>query len=208
MAAGKAAVEESLYCHSLDNGLKFSDACIISAHGALVPNSSFIVPQPMTLFFYSPAGASVRSVNVEIPDGGWMRSDILGVLSGDNQPVDRKNGGDRCEDYTLAKLEKSEGSVVAGRSPSGYDDLQTMLAMSWANRPARIKDIITIRNRRGLSNPTLSYVLNRLMANNRTYAEVHCIFCRIDPRAFHHLPPRVMVPRSGSDTDSDTDSDI
>ncbi len=155
------------------------DHLLISAHGGYMdlwgPLKSNIirVPEWTQLYFYAAHGSTIR-------DPG-----VYNILKGNFQVSETVGSGGSVTNYELSKYQGSHGnenetyasiSANIDQNNGVLEDVQ-----SGANKSRNYAfrfDVLTVRNRRFRSDPTLSDVFAALAENNYRYENIHCSFCR------------------------------
>ena len=176
-----------------------SKDCVISAHGGFISgNSTFTVPQGVTIDFYGPHGAAMIDPNID----DYMRK------SGDAMPVERATAGSQCRNYYLSKYQGAHAGQSGKEVVETYDDLHARVTItdralaSHANtvmqasqvgaanpeRAAIAKsqierirggNILTIRNRWNiLLGVTLKDAIDEARKAFPAMTDFHCLFCR------------------------------
>ena len=131
-------------------GSAISRKLVITSHGGYFPGLFFKPPIKTELVFYG-------------PDGQFLRDPRVGMVVDQNvQEYERISNGGTARDYKLMKFsDDSYPNLLYSAKYAGVDILS--VRKRW--RPDRWM-------------PSLSDVFKLLEANNYTYAEVHCVFCR------------------------------
>jgi hypothetical protein len=158
---------------------RYARGCVISAHGGQAEGyKTFSVPDRTKLFFYT-------------PEGGILKADLVPMSRGKYEAFEVVKGGQRCRDYSLSKFQGAKH----GGGQEDYEYIRTKMHagyMAAVMKQSGFKqsdidgvlqddvkmDVVTIRNRRFHSDPTLSEVIDALEANGYFYREIHCSFCR------------------------------
>jgi hypothetical protein len=157
-------------------GTKRNTKAVISAHGAQTWSSSgFKVPDTVTLWFYQPNGYLLQ-------DPG-----LINVIYDEVKPKEHVTGG-KYQDYSLSKYQgaKHGSEAESYKNIPAFGITETELTelgwtkeqLSTMKRPRDDLDIITIRNRRMRSDPTLKEVIKEVTAAGYAYTDYYCSFCR------------------------------
>jgi hypothetical protein len=97
-----------------------------------------------------------------------------------SSPIETAKGGQMVRNYVLSKFQGSHGA-----RGEDYDVIKSVIEKnrreeSETDGPGTF-DVLTIRHRRGRTNPSLSSVLEMLEVTQLKYASIVCSFCRCTP---------------------------
>ncbi|WP_237213835.1 putative adhesin [Falsiroseomonas oryziterrae] len=177
-----------------------STDCIISAHGGfMAENSSFKVPDGLTLYFYGPHGAALLDPGTTTFYGRMHEAESVEVI----------RGGQDCRNYLLSKYQGAHAGSTGTETVETYAQLSQKVSQTDTTRgllfnqmmkaasidspnTQRVKQnmtelknrlrgasILTIRNRWDIVfGVPLSDALKALRKEAPSIREVHCLFCR------------------------------
>lgn len=162
-----------------------SDHLLISAHGGFLNlggplgSKNFSVPAWARLHFYAPHGSTIANPG------------IYDIMKGEYQVLESAGPGDRITNYGLSKFQGRHGDPNETYTSIGQDVARNADQLSYqeeimtsgrAKGPGRNFafnfDVLTIRNRRLRSDPTLKEALDTLDRHGFRYENIHCSFCR------------------------------
>ncbi|WP_293934916.1 putative adhesin [Iodobacter sp.] len=182
MPAGKRALNDQLYVFSNNNGNRHHNAAMITAHG-----EQLLFGSTLSRTFTVPAGTGISFF---APHGSTLTTTFYNCGRGANRPVgvvEIINAGAQCHDYNLTKFEGYHCNGVTGiatldkiidccydgQRGLSYDNLETLV-----EDPTVDVDVITVRNRWGCRDMTLSRLIFQLINAGYHYNEIYCSFCR------------------------------
>lgn len=158
---------------------EYTRDCVITCHGAQVDGyKTFLVP-------------ARTSLNYVGPEGYMLKSDIFPMVRGKVAPYEIIAGGKESRDYSLSKF---QGAKHGGKGETyGYisNDMHPeamgaqMKSAGWsddqiakATMDKIVMDVVTVRNRKMYSDPTLSEAIKALETAGYKYKTIWCSFCR------------------------------
>ncbi|MEO0913093.1 MAG: putative adhesin [Pseudomonadota bacterium] len=190
MPIGQKAVGDKIYVFSKNGGAQHGNACLILAHGcqAVLPGTrTFTVPANMTVRFFAQHGNLLTfdtrpSGVADFVPASWATHRCeTGHTASCQETV---SAGQTCHNYVLSKdvgyhngglplyetLRHRNSGIQHGHS---YADLVTEVSSMTIQH-----DIVSIRNRPFMAQPTLKSVIADLIANGYAYSTIYCGFCR------------------------------
>ena len=178
MAAQQFPLGNSFYVFTASPRPGSVPSCIIDCHGRpAITKPKFDLPQGVNVRFYVSRGAFLIAGEVHAEDGTWYVDAVDVIANKQVQNVELVYAPTKCLDYVLSKQHKAHAGKKAFRySHVSYDEVKKYLDTN--PDVASKHDIITVRNRSGVADPTLSDLIKLLGQSKYKYSEIRCCFCR------------------------------
>jgi hypothetical protein len=177
--ARQEAVGHSIYVFTASAGPGWGKVpnCIIDCHGRpAITKPDFDLPQGVNVRFYVSRGAFLIA-GEQVANGVYYVDAVDDIARRKVKDVELVYAPRKCPDYVLSKQHKAHGGLNIGRYDHvSYDHVKRYLDAT--PEVAGKNDIVTIRNRAGWADPTLSEVIKALWQNGYKYADIRCCFCR------------------------------
>ncbi len=154
------------------------DHLLISAHGGYtnlkgpLGTSSFEVPKWVQLHFYASHGNSLNDPTV------------YGIMKGQVQVKETSGPGTRVTNYSLSKYQGRHGSAnetygsIGGNIDQNVGVVDDIGRFNLSRNFGFRFSVLTVRNRRFRSDPSLSDALAALATAGYRFENIHCSFCR------------------------------